>query len=61
MGQIIALGQRIGDWVIVDEVDRLHQEARFLCQCICGTEKVSRLKPLGGAVHCIVGVKNTGR
>ncbi len=54
MGQIIALGQRIGDWVIVDEVDRLHQEARFLCQCICGTEKVFSAQTLrrGSSLHC---------
>jgi hypothetical protein len=54
VGQIFALGQRIGDWVIVDEVERLNHDARYLCQCICGTEKVLSAATLrrGSSLHC---------
>jgi hypothetical protein len=36
----IQIGHRYGAWVILSEARRLGGDTRYLCQCVCGTEKL---------------------
>jgi hypothetical protein len=43
----IETGQQVGDWVVLEIIQRQGTDLRYLCQCFCGMEKMLSASALG--------------
>lgn len=48
-------GQKVGDWTVLKETQKMHNQRRCLCRCVCGAKKIVAITHLvhGHSTCCI--------